>query len=64
MMAPNEQPDPLQGHTREWPSTPYSDEVRAPILLRTMCAVSLWLAIARCPVCGGHRQAVRFAESY
>lgn len=23
-------PDPLQGHTREWPSTPYSDEVRAP----------------------------------
>ena len=26
MMDPNEQPDPLQGHTREWPSTPYSDE--------------------------------------
>jgi acyl-CoA thioesterase-1 len=24
-----EQPDPLQGHTREWPSTPYSDEARA-----------------------------------
>jgi hypothetical protein len=23
------EPDPLQGHTREWPSTPYSDEARA-----------------------------------
>ena len=23
------QPDPLQGHTREWPSTPYSDEAIA-----------------------------------
>jgi hypothetical protein len=22
------EPDPLQGHTREWPSTPYSDEAR------------------------------------
>ena len=29
MTHPNEQPDPLQGHTREWPSTPYSDEARA-----------------------------------
>jgi acyl-CoA thioesterase-1 len=28
MKDPNEQPDPLQGHTREWPSTPYSDEAR------------------------------------
>ena len=25
-----ERPDPSQGHSREWPSTPYSDEVRAP----------------------------------
>jgi lysophospholipase L1-like esterase len=25
----SEQPDPLQGHSREWPSTPYSDEARA-----------------------------------
>jgi hypothetical protein len=23
------QPDPHQGHTRQWPSTPYSDEARA-----------------------------------
>ena len=29
MADENEQPDPLQGHTREWPSTPYSDEARA-----------------------------------
>ena len=25
-----ERPDPDQGHSREWPSTPYSDEARAP----------------------------------
>ena len=31
MTDQNEQPDPLQGHpSREWPSTPYSDEARAP----------------------------------
>lgn len=27
-MNQNDRPDPLQGHTREWPSTSYSDEVR------------------------------------
>jgi|GEM_PF-2392181 len=27
--ADREEPDPHQGHTQEWPSTPYSDEVRA-----------------------------------
>jgi len=30
MADPNEQPDPLQGRPRQWPSTPYSDEARAP----------------------------------
>jgi hypothetical protein len=30
MTDKNEQPDPLQGHTREWRSTPYSDEARLP----------------------------------
>lgn len=30
MQADTDKPDPLQGHTREWPSTPYSDEARAP----------------------------------
>ena len=29
MTSENDRPDPLQGHTREWPSTPYSDEARA-----------------------------------
>ncbi len=29
MTANQENPDPHQGHAREWPSTPYSDEVRA-----------------------------------
>ena len=29
MTANQEHPDPHQGHAREWPSTPYSDEVRA-----------------------------------
>jgi len=29
MADQDKQPDPLQGHTREWPSTPYSDEARA-----------------------------------
>jgi acyl-CoA thioesterase-1 len=28
MRTASEKPDPLQGHTREWPSTPYSDEAR------------------------------------
>lgn len=28
-MPDQNQPDPEQGHAREWPSTPYSDEVRA-----------------------------------
>ncbi len=27
-MTTDHRPDPLQGHTREWPSTPYSDEAR------------------------------------
>lgn len=30
METNTDQPDPRQGHTREWPSTPYSDEARAP----------------------------------
>ena len=30
MTDASDQPDPLQGHTREWPSTPYSDEAREP----------------------------------
>lgn len=30
MTEQNEQPDPLQGHSKEWPSTPYSDEARLP----------------------------------
>ena len=30
MAEKDEQPDPLQGHPRQWPSTPYSNEARAP----------------------------------
>ncbi len=29
MEAAPDKPDPLQGRSREWPSTPYSDEARA-----------------------------------
>ncbi|HZO90921.1 MAG TPA: GDSL-type esterase/lipase family protein [Chthonomonadaceae bacterium] len=37
-----EQPDPDQGHTREWPSTPYSDEVRAAVPpSETACSLAL-----------------------
>ena len=36
-------PDPLQGHTREWPSTPYSDEVRQKEPLpETSCCIALF----------------------
>jgi acyl-CoA thioesterase-1 len=38
-----EKPDPLQGHTREWPSTPYSDEARAPAPpVETSCCIALF----------------------
>jgi hypothetical protein len=38
-----EQPDPLQGHTREWPSTPYSDEARAQEPpFETSCCIALF----------------------
>jgi acyl-CoA thioesterase-1 len=37
-----EQPDPDQGHTREWPSTPYSDEALAGAPpLETSCSIAL-----------------------
>jgi acyl-CoA thioesterase-1 len=36
------QPDPHQGHTRQWPSTPYSDEARATQpSLQTSCVLGL-----------------------
>jgi hypothetical protein len=36
------QPDPDQGHARQWPSTPYSDEVRLPVPQeRTACVIAL-----------------------
>jgi hypothetical protein len=43
MAEHNEQPDPLQGHpSREWPSTPYSEEVRAPAPLpEEACSIAL-----------------------
>src|SRR5579862_4398878 len=35
-------PDPDQGHAREWPSSPYSDEVRAAApSLQTSCSIAL-----------------------
>jgi acyl-CoA thioesterase-1 len=38
-----EKPDPLQGHTREWPSTPYSDEARAAEPpMATSCCIGLF----------------------
>lgn len=39
MDAPDDRPDPDQGHTREWPSTPYSNEVLAkePPLEQSCC---------------------------
>jgi lysophospholipase L1-like esterase len=39
----SDKPDPLQGHTREWPSTPYSDEARAPEPpMETSCCIGLF----------------------
>jgi len=41
--ARSEAPDPLQGHTREWPCTPYSDEARAPEPpMETSCCIALF----------------------
>ncbi|UCC68711.1 MAG: hypothetical protein JSV79_01905 [Armatimonadota bacterium] len=43
MKATGDKPDPLQGHTREWPSTPYSDEARAEEPpMETSCCVGLF----------------------
>ena len=40
--ANTDRPDPLQGHTREWPSTPYSDEARMPEPpMATSCCIGL-----------------------
>lgn len=37
------EPDPLQGHTREWPSTPYSDEARlGEPPMATSCCIALF----------------------
>ena len=42
MTANQEHPDPDQGHAREWPSTPYSDEVRAAEPpFATACSIAL-----------------------
>jgi acyl-CoA thioesterase-1 len=42
-MPAADSPDPLQGHTREWPSTPYSDEARAPDPpLEEACSIALF----------------------
>ena len=44
-----EQPDAGQGHSREWPSTPYSDEARAATPpIDTACTVAL---LGDCTVC-------------
>jgi len=43
MRPAREMPDPLQGHTREWPSTPYSDEARAAEPpMETSCCIGLF----------------------
>ncbi len=42
MIMGGEQADPQQGHSREWPSTPYSDEVCAAATdVGTACCVAL-----------------------
>jgi hypothetical protein len=47
--ADPEEADPDQGHTREWPSTPYSDEVRAAVPpIQSACSIAL---IGDCTVC-------------
>ena len=51
-MTDNDKPDPLQGHTREWPSTPYSDEARADEPSpENACGIAL---IGDCTVSCGH----------
>jgi len=43
MTANKDEPDPLQGHTREWPSTPYSDEARvAEPPMEGSCCIALF----------------------
>jgi lysophospholipase L1-like esterase len=39
MSTQDQSPDPHQGHTREWPSTPYSDEARTNIRANEPCCI-------------------------
>ena len=49
MTDASDQPDPLQGHTREWPSTPYSDEARSDEpAMESACVIALF---GDCTVC-------------